>query len=44
MITLMAGKILTGDAGGGAAVQAIQEKYKAVLPGLVEQPENAERK
>jgi hypothetical protein len=47
MMTLMAGKILTGDAGAGAAVQAMQEKYKAVLPGLpglVEPPENAERK
>jgi len=43
MMTLMAGKILTGDSGGGGAVRAMQEKYHAVLPDLVEPPEYMER-
>ena len=43
MMTLMTGKVLTGEAGGTGTVRMMQEKYQAVLPDLVQPPENLER-
>lgn len=40
MMTLMTGKILTGDAGDSSGLRSMQEKYQIVLPDLVEQPSN----
>jgi hypothetical protein len=39
MMILMAGRITTGDSEGSGAVRNTQEKYMAILPDLVEQPE-----